>query len=57
MKDEAIYVRVPKSLREELEQARKKMSKDAGAEVLTSAAIRAALAAGLKEIKKGKRAA
>lgn len=43
MKDEIIYARVPRELRSALERERKRMSKAAGAEVKTSAAIRAIL--------------
>jgi hypothetical protein len=43
-KQEAIiYARVPRALRSALEQERKRMSKAAGAEVKTSAVIRAIL--------------
>lgn len=43
MKDEIIYARVPRELRSALERERKRMSKAAGAEVKTSAVIRAIL--------------
>ena len=41
--DEFIGIRVPRKLRSALEQERKRMSKAAGAEVKTSAVIRAIL--------------
>ena len=44
MKNEAIiYARVPRKLRGDIELERKRMSKAAGAEVKTSAAVRALL--------------
>ena len=41
--DDIIYARVPKTLRRELERERRRMSALAGAEVKTSAVIRAIL--------------
>jgi hypothetical protein len=46
--EEALNVRVPKELRSALERERKRMSKAAGAEVKTSAVIRAILEQALR---------
>ena len=52
VKDEIIYARVPGTLREALEDERRRMSAAAGAEVKTSAAIRALLEEALREKKR-----
>lgn len=46
--DQIIYARVPRDLRSALERERKRMSKKAGAEVKTSAVVRALLEQALK---------
>jgi hypothetical protein len=55
--DEIITVRVPGSLKRELEKKRKRMSKSAGVEVKASAVIRAILERGLLRGARAKRVA
>ena len=47
--DEIIYARIPCGLKKALERERKRMSKAAGAEVKTSAVIRAILEEALRK--------
>ena len=52
--DTIIYARIPHELRGALERKRKRMSKAAGGEVKTSAAIRALLEQALREDRRTK---
>jgi hypothetical protein len=51
MNDDIVYARVPRALKGALEQERRRMSKAAGAEVKTSAVIRAILEQHLRAAK------
>jgi len=54
--DEIVYARVPAELKEALEKKRRSMSKAGGAEIKTSAVIRAILEKSLRPVKNSERA-